>query len=75
LATHWGLTLTSNGLPNHPRASELVELIASEQNKRKLAWLSITKHVRPGIPAGMSLEQVAKENQLAEEKIKSILMP
>jgi lysophospholipase L1-like esterase len=75
LATHWGLTLTSSGLPNHPRASELVELIASEQNKRKLAWLSITKHVRPGIPAGMSLEQVAKENQLAEEKIKAILMP
>jgi hypothetical protein len=52
-----------------------VERIASEQNKRKLAWLSITKHVRPGIPAGMSLEQLAKENQLAEEKIKSILMP
>ena len=75
LATHWGLSLTSSGLPNHPRASELVELIASEQNKSKLAWLSITKHVRPGIPAGMSLEQVAKENQLAEEKIKAILMP
>jgi hypothetical protein len=75
LATHWGLSLTSSGLPNHPRASELVELIASEQNKSKLAWLSITKHVRPGIPAGMSLEQVTKENQLAEEKIKAILMP
>lgn len=75
LAAHWGLSLNPDGLPKHPRAAELVELIASEQNKLKLAWLSITKHVRPGIPEGMKLDQVAKENLLTEQKIKAILQP
>jgi lysophospholipase L1-like esterase len=73
LAEHWGLTLDSEGLPKHPKGAELVELVANKQNKLKLAWLSITKHTRPGIPEGQKLEQVTLENKQIDQKISELL--
>ena len=73
LADHWGLALDTNGLPKHPRGAELVDLIANKQNNLKLSWLNITKHTRPGIPEGKSLNQVAAENKQIEDKITELL--
>jgi hypothetical protein len=65
--------LDAQGLPTHPKASDLVDLVANKQNNLKLSWLSITKHTRPGIPQGQSLEQVAIENRKIEQKIAELL--
>jgi len=73
LAEDWGLELDAQGLPKHPKASELVDLVANKQNNLKLSWLSITKHTRPGIPQGQSLEQVAIQNRQIEQKIAELL--
>jgi hypothetical protein len=73
LAEHWGLSLDADGLPKHPKSKELLELVANKQNKLKLAWLSITKHTRPGIPEGQKLDQVTLENKQIDEKIAQLL--
>lgn len=57
LATAWGLKLEANGLPAHPKAKEILALVHKKQNMLKLAWLTLTKHVRPGIAAGLPLEE------------------
>ncbi|MFM2013778.1 MAG: hypothetical protein RLZZ396_2562 [Planctomycetota bacterium] len=73
LAEHWGLSLDADGLPKHPKSKELLELVANKQNKLKLAWLSITKHTRPGIPEGQKLDQVTLENKQIDEKIAQLI--
>jgi lysophospholipase L1-like esterase len=73
LAEHWGLSLDPSGLPKHPNAAKLVELVAARHNRLKLSWLTITKHTRPGIPEGQKLDQVAIENQATDEKIAQLL--
>ncbi len=73
LAEHWGLSLDADGLPKHPKSKELLELVANKQNKLKLAWLSSTKHTRPGIPEGQKLDQVTLENKQIDEKIAQLL--
>ena len=68
LAAAWGLKLEPNGLPAHPRAKEIQALVHEKQNTLKLAWLTLTKHVRPGIAAGLPLEQAqAKAAKLDAE--------
>ncbi len=57
LAKAWGLKLEANGLPAHPQAKEILALVHEKQNTLKLAWLTLTKHVRPGIAAGLPLEE------------------
>jgi lysophospholipase L1-like esterase len=64
LAKAWGLSLNDKGLPEHPHAEEIYRRVAEKQNLQKLAWLSATGHLRPGIAAGKSLEEA---NKLASE--------
>lgn len=61
LATAWGLKIEANGLPAHPNAKEILVLVREKQKTLKLAWLSLTKHVRPGIAAGLPLEEAQAE--------------
>lgn len=56
LALAWGLQLDANGLPTHPKAKEIQALVNQKQKTLKHAWLSLTRHVRPGIEAGLPLE-------------------
>ncbi len=56
LAVAWGLKLGADGKPDHPRAAELLKLVREKQSVLKLAWLTATKHMRPGIPAGLSIQ-------------------
>ena len=73
LAQYWGLDLDARGLPSHAKAAELIDLVANRQNKLKLSWLTITKHTRPGIPAGQSLDQVARDLVPIDQKIAELL--
>ncbi len=76
LAAAWGLKLEANGLPDHPRAKEILALVQQKQSTLKLAWLTQTKHVRPGIAAGLPIEKAqakaseldAKARELAQAK-------
>ncbi len=56
LAAAWGLQLDERGLPAHPQAEAILKLVREKQKVLKLAWLSATGHLRPGIAAGVSLE-------------------
>lgn len=68
LAAAWGLKLDTNGLPPHAKAKEVLNLVREKQKTLKLAWLSATKHVRPGIAAGLPLEEAqAKAMKLDAE--------
>ena len=59
LAVYWGLDL--NGSLQDKKGKRLLDLVMKKQNIEKLAWLTATKHIRPGIPAGLSLEEAARE--------------
>ena len=68
LAAAWGLKLNADGLPSHPKAKEILSLVREKQKTLKLAWLTATKHVRPGIAAGLPLEEAnAKAAKLDQE--------
>jgi len=68
LATAWGLKIEASGLPAHPKAREILALVHEKQNTLKLAWLTLTKHIRPGIAAGLPLEEAqAKAAKLDAE--------
>jgi lysophospholipase L1-like esterase len=49
-------------------ASQLVKLVAKRQNMLRDAWLTETMHKRPGIPAGLPIEEASsKSNELLKE--------
>ncbi len=73
LAKAWGLKLTTDGLPEgHAKGAELIKVVAEKQNVLKLAWLTATKHVRPGIPAGLPLDEAEKKAAELDEKARSL---
>jgi lysophospholipase L1-like esterase len=55
LAQLWGLMLNENALPDHPHANDIQKIVREKQKVLKLAWLSATKHLRPGIAAGLPI--------------------
>ena len=68
LAAAWGLKLDADGLPSHQKAKEILSLVREKQKTLKLAWLTATKHVRPGIAVGLPLEEAnAKAAKLDQE--------
>ena len=51
-----------------PNAEELVKLVAERQNMMRDAWLTATKHLRPGLPVGLPLNEAkAKADELTRE--------
>ncbi len=57
LAVAWGLKLDERALPAHPQAEAILKLVREKQRVLKLAWLTATGHQRPGIAAGVSIEE------------------
>jgi arylsulfatase A-like enzyme/lysophospholipase L1-like esterase len=64
LADAWNLTLPAEDAMQDARLKSVQELITRRQQVLKHAWLSHTKHIRPGLPTGMALEEAT---QLADE--------
>ncbi|MFO1062665.1 MAG: SGNH/GDSL hydrolase family protein [Pirellulales bacterium] len=57
LAEAWGLDLKA--AEADPAQAARLKAVKEKQNVLKLAWLSATGHKRPGIPAGLSIDQAA----------------
>lgn len=60
-------------LPGQPRfdQGEALNLIRERQNLLKLAWLSETRHIRPGIPKGLPIDAAnTRATSLLEQYLK-----
>ncbi len=75
LATAWQLKLDEKGRPDHPKADEILKLVSQKQQVLKYAWLSATRHVRPGIPAGLPLPEAEAKAAELDQKIRELSRP
>lgn len=57
LADQWGLDLESERFKSR---ADVRALVAKKQETLKHAWLTRTRHLRPGIPDGLNLEEAQK---------------
>ncbi len=73
LAQAWGLKLDDNGMPIHPKGEEIFKLVSQKQQVLKYAWLTATKHVRPGIPAGLPIAEAEAKAKEFDDKIRELL--
>ncbi len=73
LAAAWGLKLDGKGMPVHPKAKRFFKLISQKQQVLKYAWLSATKHVRPGIPAGLPIAEAEAKAKELDDKARELL--
>lgn len=71
LAGYWKVDLGL--IQANPHGKQLLDLVSKKQNLQKLAWLTATKHVRPGIPAGLLLDEAAKEAEKVNQQILELL--
>ncbi len=73
LASAWGLELDDQGMPKHPKAAEIVKLVAEKQKILKHAWLSQTKHVRPGIAPGLPVAEAESKAVDLDKQIRELV--
>ncbi|MBM3964677.1 MAG: SGNH/GDSL hydrolase family protein [Planctomycetes bacterium] len=73
LATAWGLSLDEKGLPPHPQSQSVFDTISKKQNTLKLAWLSATRHTRPGIGPGLPIDQARTQAAELDRKARDLL--
>jgi lysophospholipase L1-like esterase len=57
----WGLKANSDGTPVHPKGQEILAAVHKKHAILRLAWLSHVGHKRPGIAAGLPLEEAEKK--------------
>jgi lysophospholipase L1-like esterase len=68
LAKAWGLRIQDDGSPDHAQGKKILALVAKRQDILKHAWLTKTKHVRPGIPEGLPIDVAqAQAGEIAKE--------
>lgn len=72
LAAAWGLKLEA-GLPTHPNAQEIKKIVHAKQQVLKLAWLTKTKHLRPGIAGGLPLEEAQAKAAELDAKARALV--
>ncbi len=60
-------------MPVHPKGAEIFKLVSQKQQVLKYAWLSATKHVRPGIPAGLPLTEAEAKAKELDEQIRQLV--
>lgn len=70
VARSTGIVESINQIPD---ASQLVKLVANRQNLMRDAWLRETKHLRPGLPAGMPLDEAGKPSDELLKEIEALL--
>ena len=52
---------------------EILKMVAERQNMLRDAWLSSTGHKRPGMPAGLPLDEAFKKSDEWEQQIKLLV--
>lgn len=61
----WELRADANGVPEHPNGAAIFELVKQKQVLLRDAWLTTTRHLRPGVKEGLPLaEAQAKAREL-----------
>ncbi len=71
--TSVGDAITSSSKLSADQAQELIELVRKQQRIASSAWLTQTKHLRPGIAGGLPLDQAATEIKKLELQISALL--
>lgn len=57
----WGLKVQADGTPAHPQGAAILELIKKKQSLLRDAWLTETGHKRPGVKAGLPIQDAEKQ--------------
>lgn len=60
-------------LLDKPNADRVIKLVEQRQNMTRDAWLSATGHKRPGIQAGLPLEEAKEKAAEIENQIRSLV--
>ena len=74
LAAAWGLKLNGSRLPNSSQAESILKLVAQKQQVLKLAWLTATRHVRPGIAAGLPIEEAQAKAAELDKQARALVL-
>ncbi len=76
---HWGFkkVAKSTGIVESLQqimdAATLVKLVANRQNMLRDAWLTATKHIRPGLPVGLPLKEAETKAGEALQEIEALI--
>ena len=73
IAKKWDLELGTPTDGSFPLRQQVLKLVSERQLLLKHAWLSATKHTRPGIEPGLPMEQATQRALEIEEKISQLL--
>ena len=60
-------------LQQMPNAAQYVKLVTERQNMLRDAWLTATKHKRPGLPVGLPLSEAESRSKELTAKIDSLI--
>lgn len=60
-------------LPKTPNGTKLLKLVTDRQNLLRDAWLTATKHKRPGMPVGLPLDEAMKRSEEMGRGIDSLV--
>jgi len=72
LADAWGLTLHDSESADQSKTQAFLKLIAQKQQVLKLAWLSATGHLRPGIAPGLSLAEAEAKASAIDKQAREL---
>jgi lysophospholipase L1-like esterase len=64
-----GLPDAAAMMATHPRGSDILKLVTTQQTLLKDAWLGATKHTRPGMKAGLPLTEAKAQSAQIQRKI------
>lgn len=63
----------ATALKDHPYGAEILSLAGERQSLMKDAWLSATKHKRPGMNTGVPLEEARVRYDVIEKRIQALV--
>ncbi len=68
----WGIVSRPDGVPEHDHGQAILDMIHQKHAVLRLAWLSHVGHLRPGVPAGLPLEEAEKRVAELDAKIRKL---
>jgi lysophospholipase L1-like esterase len=72
LAEAWGLKIPKPEAPKSPEYTQVLKLVSQKQSLLKLAWLSATGHLRPGIAKGLPLDEATAKARALDEDLRRL---